>query len=84
VLSVLTSVAIDCVVVVSCGLTPLQCTTLDLTLLAEQYLSDPSQSPSYCCCDYLATPDYLVVKVQGGWPARLDTPIVVIQVRAKH
>jgi hypothetical protein len=40
----LTSVAIDYVVVLSCGLTPSQCTTLDSTKLAEQYLSDPSQS----------------------------------------
>lgn len=42
--SVLIIVAIDCVVVLSRGLTPLQCTTLDLTKLAKQFLSDPSQS----------------------------------------
>jgi hypothetical protein len=31
---VLTSVSLDCVVVDHCGLTPLQCTHFDLTLLA--------------------------------------------------
>ena len=33
--SVLISVTIDCVFVLSCGLTPLQCPTLDLTKLAK-------------------------------------------------
>jgi hypothetical protein len=42
--SVLISVVIDCVVVLSCGLAPLQCTTPDLTKLAKLFLSDPSQS----------------------------------------
>jgi hypothetical protein len=42
--SVLISVVIDCVVVSSSGLTPLQCTTVDLTKLAKLFLSDPSQS----------------------------------------
>jgi hypothetical protein len=41
---VLISVVIDCVVVLSSGLTPLQCTTVDLTKLAKLFLSDPSQS----------------------------------------
>jgi hypothetical protein len=39
VISVLTSVPVDCVVVVSCGLTPMQCTAVDLTLLAELYFA---------------------------------------------
>ena len=42
--SVLIIVVIDCVVVLSSGLTPLQCTTVDLTKLAKLFLSDPSQS----------------------------------------
>jgi len=35
--SVLISVVIDCVVVLSCGLTPLQCTTLDSPKLAKLF-----------------------------------------------
>jgi hypothetical protein len=42
--SVLIIVVIDCVVGLSSGLTPLQCTTVDLTKLAKLFLSDPSQS----------------------------------------
>jgi hypothetical protein len=72
---VLTSVAIDCVVVLSCGLTPLQCKTLDSTKLAEQYLSEPSQSINsqativVITLQYLtihAIPDYSLVKVPPG------------------
>ena len=34
--------------------------------------------------DYLALPDYSILKVQGGWPERLETPDFVLQVRAEH
>ncbi len=83
----LISVVIDCVVVLSSGLTPLQCTTVDLTKLAKLFLSDPSQSFNSQAVIIVITshlPDYSIVKVRGGWPARLDTPDFVLQVRAEH
>ena len=65
----LISVVIDCAAALSCDLTPLQCTSLDLKLLF---------------LDCLALPDYLIVKVQRGWPARLDSPDFVLQVWAEY
>jgi hypothetical protein len=61
--------------------------TLDITVLAKQYSSDPSQSNNSQATIIVITlplPDYLIVKVQGGWPARLVTPDFVIQVWAEH
>jgi len=84
---VLISVVIDCVVVLSCGLTPLQCTTLDITKLAKPFHCLILPSPiivKLLLLDYLALPDYLIVKVRGGWPARLDSPDFVLQVWAEH
>jgi hypothetical protein len=59
--SVLTSIAIDFVVVLSCGLTPSQCKTLDSTKLAEQYLSDPSQSINIQATTVVITLQYLTI-----------------------
>ena len=70
----LISVVIERVVVLSCGLTPLQCTTLDLTKLAKHSLSDPSQSNFNQAIIIVITsplPYYSIVEVRGGWPARL-------------
>jgi hypothetical protein len=58
---VLTSVAIACVVVLSCGLTPLQGTTLDSIKLAEQYLSDLSQSINSQATIVVITLQYLTI-----------------------
>jgi hypothetical protein len=66
--SVLISVVIDCVVVLLSGLAPLQCTTPDLTKLAKQFLSDPSQSNNSQATIIVITLHYLtikIVKVQG-------------------
>ncbi len=34
--------------------------------------------------DYLALPDYFIVKVRGGWPAGLEAPDFVLQVWDEH
>jgi hypothetical protein len=60
--SVLTSVTIDCVVVLSCGLTPSQCTSLDSTKLAKQYLSDLSKPINSQCTIVVNTLQYLTIR----------------------
>ena len=61
--------------------------TLDSPKLAKFFSCPILPSPlivKLLLSDYLALPDYLIVKVRGGWPARLDSPDFVLQVWAEH
>ena len=85
--SVLTSVVIESVVGLSCGLTTLQCTHLISPKLAKLFLSDPSQSnfnQAVIIVITLPLPCYSIAEVQGGWPGQLDKPDSVLQFWAEH